>query len=97
MAHLKDKQTRRQNKRTNKQQTDQTTTVSLGAHARQGIIMYCTYVPDILRVVLWINLANSLEETEGVIKNLKSGRAGGLDYLQAEHLKFGGNSLVLRV
>ena len=41
----------------------------------------------------------TLEETEGVIKNLimKSGKAGGLDHLQAEHLKFGGNSLVLWV
>ena len=39
----------------------------------------------------------TLEETEGIIKSLKSGRAGGLDYFQAEHLKFGGNSLVLWV
>ena len=39
----------------------------------------------------------TLEETEGVIKNLKSGKASGLDHLQAEHLKFGGNSLVLWV
>ena len=37
----------------------------------------------------------TLEETEGVIKSLKSGKAGGLDHLQAEHLKYGGNSLVL--
>ena len=39
----------------------------------------------------------TLEETEGVTKSLKSGKAGGLDHLQAEHLKFGGNSLVLWV
>ena len=37
----------------------------------------------------------TLEETEGVIKSLKSGKAGSLDHLQAEHFKYGGNSLVL--
>ena len=37
----------------------------------------------------------TLEETEGVIKSLKPGKAGGLNHLQAEHLKYRGNSMVL--
>ena len=39
----------------------------------------------------------TLEETEGVIKCLKTSKCGGIDGLQAEHLKFGGKSLVLWV